>query len=209
LSKPQLAILIVPGYFIIYLKENGINQALQLVFYSILTIGITSLPLFFFYPQWVADFISNIMENPAWMHPSSLFILRTTFNEIGNALWWLLFIVISGVNLWLWVRLPKREAAIWSLALTTIITPYVWSWDFVLLIPLFTSYLYQKMPRHSTWLLYIAFISCWSMIAYLKLTGQTSEELYWWVPWYLIGFFLIITSLVWSSGNKTSIPSLN
>jgi hypothetical protein len=111
-------------------------------------------------------------------------------------------------------RLPKREAAIWSLALTTLITPYVWSWDFVLLIPLLTSYLYQKMPRYSTWLLYFGLISCWGVIAYMKLTGQTSDELFWWVPWYLIGFILLITSLVWSSAKsrintifKLGIPS--
>jgi hypothetical protein len=194
-SKPQLTIFILPGYFFSYFKENGFSRTLQLILYLILTIGILLLPLFVFYPQWINDFIQNITDNPAWAHPSSLFILRTTFNNFGAALWWSLLLISSGVNLWLWARLPKREAAAWSLALTTLITPYVWSWDFVLLIPLFTSYLYQKMPRYSTWLLYIAFISCWGVIAYMKLTGQTSDELYWWVPWYLIGFILIITSL--------------
>lgn len=206
LAKPQLTIFILPGYFFAYLRENGFPRTLMLVFYSVLAVGITSLPLFFYYPQWIADFIRNQMVNPAWAHPSSLFILQATFNEIGRALWWLLLLVGSGVNLWLWARLPKREAAIWSLALTTLITPYVWSWDFVLLVPLFTSYLYRKMPRPSTWLLYFGFISCWGVIAYLKLAGLTSDELNWWVPWYLIGIVMISIILASSFAKSRTNP---
>ena len=216
LSKPQLTIFILPGYFFSYLKEYGFPRALKLFFYLILAIGILSLPLFVSYPLWINDLIRNLISNPAWAHPSSLFILRSNFNIIGEALWWVLLFAGSGVNLWLWARLPKKEAAAWSLAITTLITPYVWSWDFVLLIPLFTSCLYRKIPRTSTWLLYFAFISCWGVIAYMKLIGQTSDELYWWVPWYMIGFILISITFAWSSTKsrlntifKSKIPSFN
>jgi hypothetical protein len=214
LSKPQLAIFFLPGYFFSYLKKKGFSRAMQFMLYLIIALGIATLPLFIFYPQWTTDFLRNLTDNPAWAHPSSLFILRTNLINVGELLWWMLLIVGSGINLYLWVRLPIREAAVWSLALTTLITPYVWSWDFVLLIPLFTSYLYKKMPGYSTWLLYIAFISCWGVIAYMKLTGQTSDELYWWVPWYLVGFILITTCLVSTSTKikletifKSKIPS--
>ncbi len=167
-----------------------------MVFYLILAVGILSLPLYAFYPQWITDFIRNLFSNPSWAHPSSLYILRTNFNHFGEILWWMLLFTGSGVNIWLWTHRPKREAVVWSLALTTLITPYVWSWDFVLLIPLFTSYLYRKMPRSSTWLLYFTFIVCWGVIVYMKLTGHTSDDLYWWVPWYLIGFVIISSTKV-------------
>jgi hypothetical protein len=199
LSKPQLAIFVLPGYFYAYLREYGFPRTLVLVFYSVIAVGITSLPLFIFYPQWISDFIRNQLINPTWAHPSSLFILEATFNEIGRALWWLLLLIGSGLNLWLWKRFPKREAVAWSLALTTIITPYVWSWDFVLLIPLLISYLFRKMPRYSSWLLYLGFLACWVVLAYMKFAGYTSDEIYWWVPWYLVGLILLITSLIWSS----------
>jgi hypothetical protein len=191
LAKPQLTIFILPGYFYSFLREHGFSRTLQLIAYLILAIGITSIPLFAFHPQWINDFIGNLMNNPTWAHPSSLFILRTSFNKIGELLWWLLLLVGSGVNLWLWARLPKKEAAVWSLALTTLITPYVWSWDFVLLIPLFTSYLYKNVPRSATGLLYFGFISCWGMIVYMKLAGLTSDELNWWVPWYVVAIVII------------------
>jgi hypothetical protein len=212
LSKPQLAIFILPGYLFAYFKEHGFPRTVQLVIYAILAIGITCLPLFLFYPQWVPDFLSNLVGNPTWAHPSSLFILRAAFNESGIVLWWLLLLVGSGVNIWLWAHLPKREAAVWSLALTTIITPYVWSWDFVMLIPLFTSYLYRKMPRSSTWLMYLGFITCWGAIVYLKLSGLTSDELNWWVPWYLIGVVLMSIFLTRASsksrakGDRSQVP---
>lgn len=205
LSKPQLIIFFLPGYLFSYFREKGSSRTMQLLLYLVISLGITTLPLFIFYPQWVGDFMRSLTNNPAWAHPSSLFMLRTNLLNIGELIWWILLIVGSGINLYLWLRLPKREAAVWSLALTTLITPYVWSWDFVLLIPLLTSYVYKKMPGYSTWLLYIAFISCWGVIAYMKLTDQISDELYWWVPWYLVGFALIITSSV----KKSAKPSLN
>jgi hypothetical protein len=204
-TKPQLTIFILPGYFYSYLREHGFSRTLQLIAYLILAIGITSIPLFAFYPQWIIDFIHNLLNNPTWAHPSSLYILRASLNKVGEALWWLLLLVGSGVNLWLWARFPKKEAAVWSLALTTLVTPYVWSWDFVLLIPLISSYLYKNIPRSATGLLYFGFISCWGIIAYLKLTGLTSDELNWWVPWYLIGMVMISILLARSTAESRQI----
>jgi hypothetical protein len=199
LSKPQLTIFFLPGYFYSFLKENGSSRTLQLIFLILLAIGILSLPLFIFYPQWINDSIQSLTGNPTWAHPSSLFILRMNFNRIGEILWWMLLFLVSGINLSLWTRLPKREAAAWSIALTTLVTPYVWSWDFVLLIPLFVSYLYKLKEKSSTWLMYFAYISCWGIIVYMKLRGQTSDELNWWVPWYLIGFIISSSLFNWSS----------
>ena len=206
LSKPQLTIFVLPGYFFAYLRGNGISRTLKLASYSILAVGITSLPLFFLYPQWISDFVHNQLVNPTWAHPSSLFILQAAFNKTGRVLWWLLLLTGSGLNFWLWMRLPKREALAWSLALTTIITPYMWSWDFILLIPLLISYLFREIPRYSSWILYLGFVACWVVLASMKLTGYTSDELYWWVPWYLIGLILIANSLVWSSTNPRINP---
>ncbi|MCJ7534767.1 MAG: DUF2029 domain-containing protein [Anaerolineales bacterium] len=199
LSKPQLAIFILPGYIYSYIKENGSSQAVKLIFLIFLSIGILSIPLFTYYPRWIIDFFQNLMENPDWAHPSSLFLLRTNFNRIGEILWYMLLFLVSGINLWLWTRLPKRDAAVWSLALTTLVTPYIWSWDFVLLIPLIVSYLFNKKQKSSVWLIYFAYFSCWGVIAYMKLTGRISDELYWWVPWYLIGFVIFSSLLNWPS----------
>jgi hypothetical protein len=199
LAKPQLTILILPGYFYSYLKENGFSRAVKLIVFVILVIGILSFPLFFFYPKWISDFIKSLSGNPTWAHPSSLFILRLNFNKVWEILWYMLLLLVSGVNLWLWTRLPKRDAATWSLALTTLVTPYIWSWDFVLIIPLFISYLFRNKQKSSTWLIYFAYISCWGVIAFMKLTGQMSDELYWWVPWYMIGFVIIGILPNWSS----------
>jgi hypothetical protein len=199
LSKPQLTIFILPGYFYTYLKENGSSRAIKLIFFLFLAIGILSLPLFIFYPRWINDFIQNLIRNPDWAHPSSLFILRTNFNRFGETLWWLFLLLVSGINLWLWTRLPKRDAAAWSLALTTLVTPYIWSWDFVFIIPLLVSYLFKIKQKSSIWLIYFAYISCWGIIVYMKLTGHMSDDLYWWVPWYLIGFVIISSTLNWPS----------
>lgn len=195
LTKPQLTIFVLPGFFFYSLWEKGLPRTLQLGFYSILAIAITSLPLFFFYPQWIPDFIHNLTINPNWAHPSSLFILQSIFKDIGQVLWCLLLILGSGINLFLWTRLPQREAVAWSLALTTLITPYVWSWDFVLLIPLLVIYLFRKLPMYTKTLFYSAIVACWGLLAFLKFSGYTSDELYWWVPWFLVGVMLLVSIL--------------
>lgn len=199
LTKPQLALLVLPGFFIAYTKDFGIFHSIRLFLYSLLAGAITLVPLFLFYPQWLPDLIHNLRNNPAWAHPSSLFILRSIFADFGVVLWWLLLVLISILNLWLWLHLSKGEAIVWSLALTTLVTPYIWSWDFVLLLPLIINYL-QKKRGNSRLFLLICYVLCWSVIAYMKFAGHNAEELYWWVPWYFMGGILILIGFRWVSG---------
>lgn len=191
LSKPQLTILALPGYLFAYFKEHGWGRTTQFLLFLVLTIGFLSFPLFFSYPQSINDLAQNFTDNPAWAHPSALFTLLSKFNEPGIFIWAILFLLIVSINFRLWHRLPKQEAMVWSLALTPLATPYIWSWDFVLFIPLLTHFLFQKASNRLYWLVSFAYFSSWGVMASMKLRGLISEHLLWWVPWYLIASVVI------------------
>jgi hypothetical protein len=195
LSKPQLAVFALPGYLYHYLKENHLPRALRFILLILMSIGILCLPLFILYPQWVIDFATNLLHNQAWEQPSLLHILILRNDGTGAALWAALLLLGVGLNLWLWSQLSKEEAILWSLAITTLLTPYIWSWDFILILPLLIGYIFRFSNRLSKGLVFLGFLSCSGICICMKLSGFLSDDMYWWVPWYLIAF-LITSSLM-------------
>lgn len=191
LSKPQLTVLVLPGYFYAYLKTHGGSQTFRLIVNLVLAVGILTLPFFILSPQWFDGYLQNFNSNPNWAHPSSLHLLRSNLNQTGVVLWALLFLVGSGINLSIWHRLPKKEAMLWSLALTPLFTLYIWSWDFVFLLPLLIHSLFKNSARLATGVLYFATISTWVLMITMKMTGLMADNHFWWVPWYMIAFVLI------------------
>jgi hypothetical protein len=193
LSKPQLAILVLPGFLINRIKKSGIQNTLQLVAYLIGCILILAVPLFLAYPNWFPDFVLELQQNPSWAHPSSLYFLRNAVPEIGAAIWVMLTIMVFALNIWLWTILPSRDAIYWSLALTPLVTPYIWTWDFVLILPLFIFCLFRAKTKLSLGILLGGYLICWGLITNMKLHDEVNETFFWWVPWLLIG--VIITGV--------------
>ena len=90
---------------------------------------------------------------------------------------------VFGINVWLWARRPSEDAVVWSLALTLLVTPYVWSWDFVMLVPLMVwaiSHLESEISRALTGLGYVAI---WGLMVWIRLHTDGSDHRLWWVPW--------------------------
>ena len=191
LSKPQLAILVLPGLMIYRLKAQGFQKTFQLGLYVLGCILVFLIPLFIAYPNWIPDFVSSIQQNPSWAHPSSLYFLRTALPGIGTQAWVVLAVVVFILNLRLWMTLPQRDAAYWSLALTTLISPYIWTWDFVLLLPLFISSLSKAKTKFSLGILLAGCCIGWGWVTAMKLRGDVQESLFWWMPWVLVAFMTL------------------
>ena len=190
LSKPQLAVLVLPGFLIYRLRHYGVRSVFQLAAWLLAWITALTIPLFLAYPNWIPDFIFDLGQNPSWAHPSTLNFLRQAVPNFGTALWIVLAIVIFALNMWLWIILPNREAIYWSLALTLLITPYIWTWDFVMILPLFISSLFKAQTKLSLGLLLAGYLLCWGLITDMKTHGQVDGSLFWWVPWLLIAFII-------------------
>lgn len=190
LSKPQLAILVFPGFLVYMIMHEGVQKTVQFLAYLTASILILTVPLFLAYPNWFPDFILAFQQNPSWAHPSSLYFLRNAAPEIGTTIWIALALMIFALNIWLWTILPSRSAIYWSLALTPLITPYIWTWDFILILPLFFFSLFQAKKKMSLSILLGGYLICWGLIMNMKLHGEVNETFFWWVPWLLIGVIL-------------------
>jgi hypothetical protein len=197
LSKPQMAILVVPGLFIHEIKHHGLKKAVRLGVATVLCMLTMTIPLFMGYPEWIPDFISGLQQNPSWAHPSSLQFLKNALPGIGQFIWVSLALMLFSINIWLWIKLPARRAVYWSLAFTTLVTPYIWTWDFVMLFPLFISSLFQAKTKSSMTILLTGYAVCWSFITSFKMRGEVNESLFWWVPWLLMIFIVGSTLISW------------
>jgi len=202
LSKPQLSVLVVPGLLIHRIRVHGFSKTVGFGLLVILCMMIMTVPLFVAYPNWIPDFLFEVQQNPSWAHPSSLFFLSNTLPGIGPVLWAILFLILSVLNARLWINLPQQQAVFWSMAMTPLVTPYVWTWDFVMLLPLFVSALFKAGTKISLAVLLGGYVTCWSLITSFKLRGEVNDSLFWWIPWLFILF--VVASTILLRGNNAN-----
>lgn len=187
LSKPQLAVLVFPGLVCSYIKSYGVRTTIKLAALFFLGIIILLIPLYLSYSHWFFDFTIAVRSNPSWAHPSSLIALTTWLHEFGGVAWAGIAIAVFTLNIWIWLNLPRKEAVLWSMALTPLATPYIWSWDFVMIIPLFIASLFQFKLISARLFLLLGYISCWGLAVKILCGGDVSNYYYWWVPAFLLG----------------------
>lgn len=81
---------------------------------------------------------------------------------------------------------------LWTLGITTIVTPYVWSWDFVLLLPIW-MYAFIQADWKRKALLLAFYAAAWFGTALIQSrTGSNNQE-FWWVPIWFIGTLTLMT----------------
>ena len=201
LAKPQLTPFVLSG-IVIYLWDDK-PALIRFIRASLLWAIMLTIPLWLAYPNWLEGFMSALQSNPVWAQPSSLTILRAVFNDFGFIVWGVLCGAGLILNLWLWRKYPPQIAVLWSLALTVILTPYVWSWDFVLLIPLLTwSYFSaEKRTAKLAWL--AGYIMCWLFFFHIRTTTDNNDVHFWWYGWAMIAVILV-TYLVENQHHITS-----
>lgn len=140
LAKPQLCVLVLPSlaiYFIIQKRAwlDMVKLFLAIFFFA----AAMTVPLWFSNSHWVNDFILNLQRNPTWAQPNMFSILNNRLGMPGLAIWFFLYIASLVLSSLIWMKCDPKTAVLWVLALTTIVSPYIWSWDFVLLIPIFVD----------------------------------------------------------------------
>jgi len=184
LSKPQLCIIVLPSLigYLLLIKRDWRNTFKLLLMICFFTLALT-IPLWVGKPNWVKDFLSNLSRNPQWLQPSMFSLFRTRIGPSGTVFWFMLFILILIISFWLWLKFGSTYAILWSMALTTIASPYIWSWDFILLLPLFidtSARLTNKLARIT---LFGFFIFCliFSVVS-LQFTTHPDDSLLWWFP---------------------------
>ena len=159
LVKPQLCIIVLPsliGYLLFFKRESQV--VLKLLSISCLFGFVLTVPLWLSNSNWVSDFLLNLQRNPQWSQPAIFSYMSYKLGTLGIVLWFFLFAATLILSIRLWSKYGPTQAVLWSLALTTIASPYVWSWDFVLLLPLFIDTairLTNTLARASLFIIYV------------------------------------------------------
>lgn len=199
-AKPQLLILAVPGLVQAAWQRARWQGVWRLLAWSAFFFMLFCLPLFLRYPAWLGDFREALQQNPAWLQPVLWQLLPRWWGWPGWVIVVGLLLLAFAANIFLWRRLPVYEAMVWSLAMTPLVTPYVWGWDFVLLLPLFLHVLFRVRRRNVLLFLVVGYWLGWVASVLVSLMTDNSNHHYWWLAWQL--FLISGSALLMENGRK-------
>jgi hypothetical protein len=197
LTKPQLSILVYPGLFIYTWRHEGWKAAVKLALLTAACMAALTSVLFLFYPGWVADFLSITLINlqTRWDLPTLFVQLPVLLGPAGRLVWLVVFMISFGSSAWLWFNRDAKEALVFSLALTPMVTTYASSWDFLLMLPAFYWLLFRLKAGAARGVL-LAGMACAIVLQIApRLSGNIPDARQWWVPpviWavYLLSLFV-------------------
>jgi hypothetical protein len=198
LIKPQLSLVFLPAYAVKVYRAKGWKATIRLGLWTCAAGLIFSLPVILIQPDWTPDFLANLAANPTWAHPSIHVLLFRPLGKAGQVLSFVYIAVGIGISLLYVARNQGKSALLWVLALTTVISPYIWSWDFVLIYPLMIHVVSEDKPVKKSLLIVPYFLVLCGYVI-IKLTDQVNDIYSWWIPWSL----LLSTGLVQHLSAKT------
>lgn len=189
-AKPQLIMLPIVGFAVYIFRSEGIVGLIKWLLYSLMASLL--LAIWLVQPGWLSDFINNLRNNALWEHPSLFIWLRLQIGDSALVIWLISAIAIFIFNIQLWWKQAPKEALLWSFAFNAFLVPYVWSWDFVLLIPLFVYTIFSAKTALQQAILVIGYAVFWAIFIYLRTQTSNNDLFYWWVP----TFFLVLIGTV-------------
>lgn len=190
LAKPQLALLAVPALWVAAVRRWKARGAVLLPAGALLGSGLLTLPLWLAYPTWTADFLLALHQNPEWFQPTLFGVLPLWLGPAGWVLAGAVALAALALGLWLSWTYPPEESLPWSLGLTTVASPYLWTWDMVLLLPLSLRAVARQRCRLARWLWTLGPIVCWGLILGQRMLTDGSDHWHFWVPWFFLGLIL-------------------
>ncbi len=192
LSKPHLMTVMMLGLSIWYFRSGGANSMLKFWGRVFTAAAALCIPLFIGYPNWIPDALTSMTSNPPWTYPTLLETFRGYLGNFGFVPWGLIVVGTIFVALRLWARYEPSTAAYWSLGLALLITPYLGSWDFVVLLPLIVFTFMQSNGFRKAALFFLFALS-WGAMAYQQVQESFHNYLFWWVPVWTLGIIALIS----------------
>lgn len=181
--KPQLLVIFAPVYIAISVWEYGWRRTFSTLLAMAGWVIVLCAPFFALYPNWVSGLLANLAENNPWFYPTLYALVRQASGMPGLAavaggVW-----LTAGIALALYLsrRLQGTAALLWSLALTPLFSPIVWSWDFCLAYPLVLAAVMAARPHWRTWLMVGLLLSCVAGLLALRLAGVYDDQYSIWV----------------------------
>jgi hypothetical protein len=185
LAKPQLCFVVLPSVFLWLLLRGKLKYGLQVIAFMIVLLIILTLPFWFADLLWFKDFVRSFLSNPPWLQPALYTQLQRQFGRVGLVLWFAVAILCIAISTIFWNKLRPPRAIIWSLALTTIAAPYIWSWDFTLLLPLFIDTAAQLTKISARLVLLLTWLTCFFLPIWSR-QFEASDHRLWWLPYTML-----------------------
>ena len=206
LVKPQLIILYLPVFITVLLRNGGVRKVITVISFTLFWFFVSTIPLFILSPNWTHQFIRNLLNNPGWAYPTLYTFFRSVFHsDILPIILALIFLLIGIVIVvFISFRVEKFEALLWSMALTPVFSPVVWSWDFVLIYPLLIYFLLDRKNKESSNVILIGFTICLVLYITMVQLGYADDRYGFWVPIFLCGVMVIANKYRRKTQNTTS-----
>jgi len=193
ISKPHLGALAVVGLSVHYFKMGGEREIIAFYLRIALMMFILCLPLFFAYPNWIADMIAMLRSNPPYfIYPSLFMLFWRNMGTLGILLWVLVFLSVLALVYYLWKKLSPMNAVFWSLGLGLLVTPYIGSWDFVLLLPILI-FTFSQAPWKPKIFLILSYLIAWYGQAVIQNMEPSHNYYFWWIPPWFLATVAIVT----------------
>lgn len=192
LTKPHLGFLALPGLAYRDYRQSGLRVVFSFWVKILFACLLMCVPLFAAYPNWIPDAITSMSSNPPWSYPSLYILFERLLGNWGHLLWGLTTLIVLGINFWLWKKLPLQAAVYWSLALAPLVTPYIGSWDFVILFPLLIL-TYVDAGWKGKVFIWIAYGMAWYGMAQVQMQAVSHNHYFWWVPLWFIGIAALVS----------------
>ncbi|HEY5984579.1 MAG TPA: glycosyltransferase 87 family protein [Anaerolineales bacterium] len=204
LAKPQLLLFFLPVYLLVTYREQGPGRMLRVMLFTALWSLAFCIPLFVAFPNWIPDLLHNLAINNPWFYPSlySLLVSTLTSGVWAAALAGVYLVLGLAIAVWAAFKLDGLEALLWALALTTVFSPVIWSWDFVLLYPLLVFMAFASKSRSGARVLYCGYAACTIAFMLIKIRGFVGDQFAMWVPPFLIATLVISRLLSRSAARR-------
>jgi hypothetical protein len=207
LTKPQTCFLVVPSAFISVVLKGKWKHSLEVAALTGAFVFALTIPLWVVDSNWVNDFICNLRSNHDWLQPALLSQLQVRFGRQGLVLWFLVAISCLVLSTVLWIKLVPHRAVLWSMALTTVAAPYMWSWDFTLLLPLFVDTAGRLTKVHARLVLFLAWIATFLFSIWSRQFDKGDNRL-WWLPFVMLLGLAVSLRLECKENSKCTPPNL-
>ncbi len=203
-TKPQIIVLFLPAFLISVFKERGAKDLLRVIAFTALWTAVLCIPLFIASPQWFSTFLGNLAGNPMWKYPSVYYQLYMALadKKLAVALAGVYLLMGVAVVVFLSVKRGGFEILLWSMALTSLFTPVLFSNDFVLIYPLLLYLVFKGRSRRSLWTILFGYGICMLLLIVLKNTGFDDDRFAVWVPLYMNGLLAAASLIRRRSGQK-------
>ncbi|NWF64414.1 MAG: DUF2029 domain-containing protein [Chloroflexi bacterium] len=192
LSKIHLMTLTMLGLSLFYFQQAGLKSLFAFGGRVIAACLVLCLPLFIAYPHWIPDAIKSMTSNAPWAFPTLQKFFVFTFGSFGMVLWGISVGLTILLSLFLCKRLDIVSATFWNLGLALLISPYIGSWDFVTLLPLWLSTFLSASRRWKIFTI-ISYVIAWGLMARIQGLEESHNHYFWWVPlWFLASVAIVM-----------------